>query len=98
VTDFVSRYAKTWVRVRSPHLATLGPALGAQGATVQYSGPDSADVFAADAAAIGELAASLGVALHELSPQSSSLEEAFLEGTRSVQEFGAQAVPPAGQP
>jgi ABC-2 type transport system ATP-binding protein len=97
VVEFVSRYARTWVRVRSPRLVALGPALGAKGATVQYTAPDSADVFGADAASIGDLAASLGVALHELSPQSSSLEEAFLEGTRSAQEYGAQAVPQVSQ-
>jgi ABC-2 type transport system ATP-binding protein len=98
VADFVARYARTWVRVRSPHLAQLGPTLQAQGATLQYLGPDAADVFGAAAPAIGELAASLGVPLHELSPQSSSLEEAFLEGTRGVQEFGTEPIlkaPPA---
>jgi ABC-2 type transport system ATP-binding protein len=90
VEDFVARYARTWVRVRSPRLSSLGPELQRQGATLQYDGPEVADVFGADAAAVGELAARLGIALHELSPQSSSLEEAFLEGTRDVQEYEAQ--------
>jgi ABC-2 type transport system ATP-binding protein len=60
-----------------------------EGASVTYDGPDSADVYGADAPAVGELAASLGIALHELAPQSSSLEEAFLEGTKAVEEFRA---------
>jgi ABC-2 type transport system ATP-binding protein len=92
VADFVARYARTWVRVRSPQMAKLGTALQKQGAMLQYDGPQRADVFGAEATAIGELAASLGVVLHELSPQSSSLEEAFLEGTRSSQEYEARAV------
>ena len=89
VSDFVARYARTWVRVRSPRMAALGPALQQQGATVRYDGPDSADVYGASSAAVGDLAATLGLALHELAPQSSSLEEAFLEGTKSAQQFRA---------
>jgi ABC-2 type transport system ATP-binding protein len=73
-------------------MAALGPALQRQGATVQYTGPDSADVHGVTAPSVGDLAARLGIPLHELAPQSSSLEEAFLEGTRAAQEFktGAQ--------
>jgi ABC-2 type transport system ATP-binding protein len=92
VSDFVARYARTWVRVRSPQMAKLGMALQQRGAALQYDGPQQVDVFGADAASVGELAASLGVPLHELSPQSSSLEEAFLEGTRSSQEYEARPV------
>ena len=39
------------------------------------------------AAEIGELAASVGVTLHELSPQMASLEDAFMELTRDSVEF-----------
>ena len=96
VSEFVARYARTWVRVRSPRLAALGPALQREGATITYDGPDSADVFGVTAPAVGELAARLGIPLHELAPQSSSLEEAFLEGTKAAQEFRA-APPTAGE-
>jgi ABC-2 type transport system ATP-binding protein len=89
VTDFVARYARTWVRVRSPRLAALGPALQREGASVTYDGPDAADVFGVTAPDVGELAARLGIPLHELAPQSSSLEEAFLEGTKAAQQFRA---------
>jgi ABC-2 type transport system ATP-binding protein len=91
VADFVARYARTWVRVRSPRMAALGPALQRHGASVQYTGPDTADVYGAEAPAVGDLAARLGIPLHELAPQSSSLEEAFLEGTKAAQEFKAGA-------
>ena len=72
-------------------MAALGPALQRQGASVQYTGPDTADVYGAEAPAVGDLAARLGIPLHELAPQSSSLEEAFLEGTKAAQEFRAGA-------
>ena len=44
------------------------------------------------AAAIGDLAAGLGIALHELAPQAASLEEAFMELTRDSVEFRAEDV------
>ena len=80
-----------WVQVRSPRMAALAPALERQGATVDWDGPDQADVRGLTAATVGDTAAHLGIALHELAPQSSSLEEAFLEGTRAAQDFTAGA-------
>ena len=91
VADFVARYARTWVRVRSPRMAALGPALQRQGADIQYTAPTAPDVYGVTAPAVGDLAARLGIPLHELAPQSSSLEEAFLEGTKAAQEFKAGA-------
>jgi len=91
VADFVTKYARTWVRVRSPRMAALGAALERQGATLEWDGPDGADVRGVPAAAIGDTAAHLGIAIHELSSQSSTLEEAFLEGTRAAQDFTAGA-------
>lgn len=37
--------------------------------------------------AVGELAASLAITLHELSPQSASLEETFMELTEEAVEY-----------
>ena len=91
VEDFVTKYARTWVRVRSPRMAALGAALERQGATLEWDGTDGADVRGVAAATVGDTAAHLGIALHELAPQSSTLEEAFLEGTRAVQDFTAGA-------
>jgi ABC-2 type transport system ATP-binding protein len=45
------------------------------------------------------LAASLGIAVHELTPQTASLEEAFMELTRDSVEFHGEGDPltvPAG--
>jgi ABC-2 type transport system ATP-binding protein len=59
-------------------------------------------VEGADAVAIGNLAARHGLALHLLSPEQPSLEEAFLEVTRSSQEYRAglpgHASPPPPPP
>ena len=42
-----------------------------------------------EAADIGELAAAHGIALHELTPQKASLEEAFMELTSDSVEYHA---------
>ena len=44
------------------------------------------------AAEVGELAARNGIVLHELSPQTGSLEDAFLQATATAQQFAAQPV------
>jgi ABC-2 type transport system ATP-binding protein len=47
------------------------------------------------AARIGELAASSGIVLHELTPQLASLEDAFLELTAGSLEYGHLDAQPA---
>jgi ABC-2 type transport system ATP-binding protein len=46
-------------------------------------------VSGADASAIGELAHREGIILHELAPQSASLEQAFMSATGESEEFVA---------
>jgi len=41
---------------------------------------------------VGELAARHGIVLHELSPQTGSLEDAFLQATATAQQFASQPV------
>lgn len=50
----------------------------------------------ATAPQIGALAASLGIELHELTPQQGSLEEAFLALTRGELEYEASEAPAGG--
>jgi ABC-2 type transport system ATP-binding protein len=47
----------------------------------------SIDVQNLTAEAIGDLAASIGATLHELSPRSASLEDVFLQATAQAQEY-----------
>ncbi len=105
--SFIERYADRWVRVRSPEVVKLAGLIRAEGAAVSAI-DQGVEVRGASAADVGELAARHGVVLHELSPQTGSLEDAFLELTRSTQEYHA-SIPgapgstpptagPAGQP
>ena len=89
VTDFVEGAARRWVSVRSPQVQRLVEALQGKGATLTPvpESPDAVDVEGLEAPAIGELAASLGVTLHELSPRTASLEDVFLQATSDAQQY-----------
>jgi ABC-2 type transport system ATP-binding protein len=89
VTELLAQSSQRYVRVRSPELEKLRAALHEQGA--QTALEDRAlTVRGMDEVAVGDLAASLPVTLHELSPQSPSLEEAFMELTEeSIEYHGA---------
>ena len=73
--------------MRSPSSGALAEVLRGEGATVEGQADGALHVTGLAAAAIGELAAARGFVLHELAPQSASLEEAFLEVTREAQEY-----------
>ncbi len=89
VREFVAANARQFVVVRSPQVAQLEAALKGAGATALRQEDDALHVSGATAAEIGDLAAREGLALHELSPQSGSLEDAFMELTGASVEFRA---------
>ncbi len=69
------------VRVRSPESGRLAAALAEEGLPPHDEGAGLLLVPAATTAAVGELAAREGIALHELRSASSTLEEIFLQLT-----------------
>jgi ABC-2 type transport system ATP-binding protein len=81
------------VRVRTPHVDALLAAL--PGATVTPLPDGALSLGGVDAAGVGDAAAAAGVALHELTPTSASLEEAYLALTQDEVEYraGDGAVP-----
>jgi ABC-2 type transport system ATP-binding protein len=86
VTDFVARSSHQSVKVRTPAPQQLSDAMTNAGGTV-ISDPDgSMTVTGLSAPEVGDLAASIDVALHELTPVA-SLEDAFMELTDSAVEF-----------
>jgi len=96
VDHFIERHAERWVRVRTPNVVALAEHLRRDGATVHPAGHDGADVHGMPIERVGEVAASARVVLHELSPQTASLEDAFLRATAATQEFrsgdGAESI------
>jgi ABC-2 type transport system ATP-binding protein len=92
VEDFVSRAsAAAPVLVKTPRRADLLQALSRMGYEAETQGADSLLVQGAPAAAVGELAATLSIPLHALTPQQVSLEDAFMQLTRSAVEYRTAA-------
>jgi ABC-2 type transport system ATP-binding protein len=87
IEDLLSQSTENFVRVGSPVAAKLKAALESNGAVVVLEDDGSLSVRGANEVAIGELAAKLPVVLHELAPQSASLEEAFMELTEDSIEY-----------
>ncbi|RSM84101.1 export ABC transporter ATP-binding protein [Amycolatopsis sp. WAC 01375] len=84
--DFVSRAAENTVKVRSPQLPALRAALTQ--ASAQVTDADrSLVVSGLDSDKIGEIAAANQIVLHELSPQTGSLEQAFMQITGDSVEY-----------
>jgi ABC-2 type transport system ATP-binding protein len=69
------------VRVRSPHADRLRDLLATEGVSVEALDGGVLAVREATPERIGELAAANGIVLHELTPETATLEEAFLELT-----------------
>ena len=88
VDQFIDRHATRWVRVRTPQPARFAEHLRQIGArSLDPAGSDGIDVHGLTIEQVGEAAARNGVVLHELSPQTASLEEAFLQATAFSQEY-----------
>ena len=87
VGDLVRDWTRNNVRVRTPRLDDLLPALSAQGVEVVQTAPGVADITGITAETIGDTAARIGVPIHELTPQSGSLEEAYLALTGESVEY-----------
>jgi ABC-2 type transport system ATP-binding protein len=92
VDEFIRRYADRWVQVTSPSAGELEAAVRQAGGGVERISPTTLHVRGMDAAHIGEIAASHGTVLHELSPQTGSLEDAFLKATADAVEYRSGAV------
>jgi ABC-2 type transport system ATP-binding protein len=89
VDEFIHASSHNSVRVRTPESARLLGLLGAHGADARSDVDGALRVTGMDCAAIGDLAAASGIALHELSPQEASLEEAFMELTHDSVDYQA---------
>lgn len=111
VAEFADVHSDSWVRVKSPDLSRLVDAVQSAGGVAAPMDPNQplagALVRQIAPERIGELAAANSIVLHELAVEQSSLEDAFLRATATVQEYrstsftGAPQVappPPAAMP
>jgi ABC-2 type transport system ATP-binding protein len=86
MADLIARASTNVVTVRSPQAGDLVRALAAPDVTITPV-DGGIEVAGLSAAQIGDAARDLGIALHELTPQQASLEEAFMNMTRGEVEF-----------
>jgi ABC-2 type transport system ATP-binding protein len=93
-SEFLSAASGNVVRVRSPQATELSRLLAAPNVTVEALQPGYLEVHGLTGAQIGDVAAANGIALHELTPQQASLEEAFMDLTREEIEFKAAELEP----
>src|SRR5438874_941885 len=93
-SEFLSAASGNVVRVRSPQAAELQRLLAAPEVTIEALAPGYVEVHGLTAAQIGDIAAENSLALHELTPQQASLEEAFMDLTREDIEFRAAELEP----
>jgi len=91
VDDFVAANAQSYVLVRTPHPDQLSQALSAAGIEVTVAPDGALHVAGSTSAAVGELAASHGLTVYEISSQVPSLEEAFMRLTADAVEYRANA-------
>ncbi len=90
--DLVHAWTTTTLTVRSPRLGELVTALSGPDITVTSTEPGAATVTGSTAAAVGDLAAALGIPVHELTPRSGSLEDAYLALTGDAVEYKTKEI------
>jgi ABC-2 type transport system ATP-binding protein len=90
VDDFVARASQKVVVIRSPELERLRTELAGPGVTFDAAERGALEVHGLTAEQVGDMAAAAGIALHELTPQQASLEEAFMNLTRDEVEFATE--------
>ncbi|ADG80320.1 ABC transporter related protein OS=Tsukamurella paurometabola (strain ATCC 8368 / DSM / CCUG 35730 / CIP 100753 / JCM 10117 / KCTC 9821 / NBRC 16120 / NCIMB 702349 / NCTC 13040) OX=521096 GN=Tpau_3742 PE=4 SV=1 [Tsukamurella paurometabola] len=95
MADFIAQNSEHAVRVRSPREKELAEALTARGLNVAVAaepapgggGRTVLTVQGATSDAVGEIAAAAGLPLSELAPQTSSLEQVFMQLTGGAVEY-----------
>ncbi|GAA4397130.1 ATP-binding cassette domain-containing protein [Tsukamurella soli] len=93
MADFIAQHSDHSVRVRSPRADELGRELARRGIGVAPAGPPGVlTVTGVPTDTVGDVAAELGIPLHELAGATASLEEAFMRLTSGAVEYHGGSV------
>ncbi len=87
VAQLVAAWTKEDVAVETPHADALASALASDTVTVQRTAANALAVSGAPAAWIGDRAAASGIAIHQLTTRTGSLEEAYMALTGDAVEY-----------
>jgi len=96
--DLVRAWTTARVHVRSPRAAELADAVAGRDVEIVTADPFTLDVTGLPASRIGDIAAERGIPVHELTPTSGSLEDAYLALTGDAVEYRTRAVPHTDAP
>ncbi|MNO04084.1 hypothetical protein D3C81_2249850 [compost metagenome] len=78
--------------MRTPRPTDLAAVVSGPGVEIASSAPDLLDIVGLPAARIGDLAAERGIPLHELTPTTGSLEDAYLALTGDSVEYRTKEI------
>ncbi len=92
VADFIARSGGGTVKLVTPDPGGFAAALNAAGATIERNG-GSLMVAGLTSPEIGDLAVRHGLGIHELTPVTASLEDAFMELTHDDVEYRPSTMP-----
>lgn len=92
ISEILSQATRQTVQVRSPRADELARLLAGADVTVLNEERDRLTITGLSAAQIGDAAAGAGLALHELTPLSGSLEEAYMALTQDEVEYETSAL------
>jgi ABC-2 type transport system ATP-binding protein len=95
VADFVSRSGGAAVKLVTPDPVGFTAAIRMVGATVEPGDGDSLTIEGLTSPEVGDLAAREGLRVHELTPITASLEDAFMELTQDEVEYRPSTTPDA---
>jgi ABC-2 type transport system ATP-binding protein len=87
VSEIVGRAAGGTVRVCSPQASRLADLLAGPGVSITSPVTQQLEVSGSTAQAIGEAAAAARIVLHELTPLTGSLEDAYMSLTQDSVEY-----------
>ena len=90
--ELVRAWTTNTVHVRTPRAADLATAVGGPSVEIVSSAPDLLDIVGLPASRIGDLAARHGIPLHELTPTTGSLEDAYLALTGDSVEYRTKEI------
>jgi ABC-2 type transport system ATP-binding protein len=96
IGQVIAGSSRTVVRVRTPAAAELGRLLAANAQRVRQESDSVLTVAGLSTDDVGELAHATGIRLHELTLQSASLEEAYMELSQHHLDYGTSQLTPQG--
>lgn len=90
--ELVRSWTTPMVRISAPRAAALATVLAGPGVEIMSTGPETLEITGIPASRIGDIAAEHRFALHELTPASGSLEDAYLALTGDSVEYHSKEI------